>query len=85
MRNLHIVVVVLLMCFGVMKEASALRCGNRLINEGDSILKVLEHCGQPIYSDYTMYRGRISKLYIYKQNGREQRIFIRSGTVIGVR
>ena len=84
MRNLYIAIIVVLISFGVMNQAHALRCGTKLINKGDSILKVLEYCGQPVYSDYVVYRQRLTRLYIYKQGGREQRIYLRAGRVIGV-
>ena len=84
MRNLYIAVIIVLIAWGLTKPAHALRCGNRVISAGDSVLKVFEHCGQPLYQDFTMYLGKISKLYIYKQNGREQRVFLRNGNVVGV-
>lgn len=28
--------------------ATALRCGNRVVSEGDNTLKLIEYCGQPV-------------------------------------
>ena len=83
MRNFYIVVIALLL-LGSANNAEAFRCGNTFIKKGDSILKILEYCGNPLYSDYTTYKGRIAKLYIYKFNNIEQRVFLRAGYVIGV-
>lgn len=83
MRNIYILIIVMLLTVYA-RETFALRCGSKLINKGDSILKVLEYCGSPIYSDYVTYGQRLARLYIYKQNGREQRLYLRAGRVIGV-
>lgn len=84
MRNMYIAVIVILIAVVLSSPAHAMRCGTKLINKGDSILKVLEYCGQPIYSDYVIYGQRLTRLYIYKQGGREQRLYLRAGRVIGV-
>lgn len=83
MRNLYILVIISAVLF-VVDQAHALRCGNVVIKEDDSILKVLEYCGQPLYSDYINYHHKLTKLYIYKQNRLEQRIYLRAGRVVGV-
>jgi len=85
MKNLYIAIIIVLVSLSFVKDSYALRCGNKLINKGDSILKVLEYCGEPLYSDFAIVRDRLVRLYIYKQNGREQRIYLRNGTVIGVK
>jgi len=84
MRSLYIMMIVVLIGVSLTSKSYALRCGNAFIREGDSILKVLEYCGQALYTDYVVYNGRVVKMYIYKQNRREQRVYLKAGRVIGV-
>lgn len=79
MRKL-IIALLLLVAF----NANALRCGNKIILVGDSVLKVLENCGRPLYSQIIIKNNKLIKLFIYKKNGREQRVFLRHANVIGV-
>ena len=34
-------------------EASALRCGSRLVSVGDHVVEVFKHCGIPVYEEQT--------------------------------
>jgi hypothetical protein len=52
--------VLVLALFVCMEPAFALRCGNRLVSEGDHQLKVEKQCGQPAAVAYrTIYRSGI--------------------------
>jgi hypothetical protein len=43
-----------------MEPAFALRCGNRLVSEGDHQLKIEKHCGEPTAVNFrTIYRSGI--------------------------
>ena len=49
----------LFLLFGVAEAAFALRCGHRLVSEGDYIEEVRYKCGDPIAIDtYTIYREK---------------------------
>lgn len=84
MRNMYIVILVVLMFFGAMRDSHALRCGNKIILEGDFILKVLKNCGKPIFSDFMMYRNHLTKMMVYRKDGRDQIIYLRNNFVIEV-
>lgn len=38
-------------------EASTLRCGSKLINEGDRAFEVENKCGKPVHRDLVGYTG----------------------------
>ncbi len=38
----------LLLLFAASEPALALRCGSKLVNDGDHKAKVLKHCGEPV-------------------------------------
>jgi hypothetical protein len=60
MRTL-IVLLVLLFCVGV-SHAYALRCGNRLVNVGDSLSTVLRKCGEPMTTEQrVIYRAQLGQ------------------------
>lgn len=84
MRNMYIVVMVVLMFFGAMRDSHALRCGNRIILKGDFITKILENCGTPAYEDFMIYNNRLTKMLVYKIGGRNQIIYLRNNFVIEV-
>jgi hypothetical protein len=84
MRNLYVVVIVLLLCFGISRPSHALRCGNKIILEGDFILKVLKNCGKPVFTDFMMYNNHLTKMMVYKKDGRDQIIYLRNNFVIEV-
>jgi hypothetical protein len=45
--------VVSLLLLPTLAAADAMRCGSRLISDGDPIEKVLEHCGEPAQTQRT--------------------------------
>ena len=53
-RNL-LTIALVLFCGGV--EAGTLRCGSKLINEGDRAFEVERKCGAPDYRDQVGYTG----------------------------
>ena len=66
-------------------DASALRCGTKLILEGDFVLKVLKNCGKPIFTDFMLYNNHLTKLMVYKKNGRNQYIYLRNNFVVEIK
>ena len=51
--------VALILLFGMVESALALRCGNKLVSEGDYIEEVRVRCGDPIAIDtYTILRDQ---------------------------
>jgi hypothetical protein len=46
-----IVIVAILWVFGSIDAAAAFRCGNRLVNEGDTRAEVIHKCGEPTFVD----------------------------------
>lgn len=69
-------------------QAYALRCGTKLIREGDRVHKMFKHCGQPssAYSEVVFTRLGIAKkvTYIYEKYGREQTIIAIGGVITEV-
>lgn len=65
-------------------DAHALRCGNKIILEGDFVLKVLKNCGKPVFTDFMIYRNHLTKMMVYKKDGRDQIIYLRNNFVIEV-
>ncbi len=54
------------LCFFILlvfvEPAFALRCGNKLVSEGDPKAKILKYCGDPAAIDYrTIYRSGIPR------------------------
>jgi len=54
--NRNLLALSLLMFFDL-AEAGTLRCGNKLINEGDRAFEVERKCGEPDYRDLVGYTG----------------------------
>jgi hypothetical protein len=51
MQILRITPVALLAAFSMSANADVLRCGGQIIEEGDSRIKVLKHCGEPVMEE----------------------------------
>jgi len=54
--NRRLLAVALVLVGGV-AEAGTLRCGSKLINEGDRAFEVQRKCGEPEYRDLVGYTG----------------------------
>ena len=84
MRKLLILIGIIALT-SVTKQAYAMRCNGKLVLVGDSIIKVIENCGRPLYSQRIIHRDRFMTLLIYKKKyGREKRLFILNATVVEV-
>lgn len=55
----------------------AMRCGNKLVQEGDFEYKLVKLCGKP---EAIATEGD-KKVYIYTKNGRENQIVVRNGRI----
>ena len=53
MATEHSAVLVTLLLLPAVVSADAMRCGSKLISDGDPIEKVLEYCGQPTETQRT--------------------------------
>ncbi len=71
-------------------QAYALRCGTKVISEGDSKHRVLQYCGEPSYVDsyqrhYSFYPSNYQNVEVWTYNyGRSrlmQELQIENGTV----
>lgn len=60
---------------------AALRCGTELVSEGESVLKLLEHCGEPASGDPALYLGRAEWTYNFGPNEFMYRVVIQDGEV----
>lgn len=51
-----------LVLLGFAAPAEALRCGNKIVKDGDPIAKIRKICGEPVSIQYrTIYRGGIPR------------------------
>ncbi len=60
---------------------AALRCGTDLISSGDSVLTLLDACGEPTYGDPAFYLGSAQWTYNFGPNQFMMRVIIRNGKV----
>lgn len=58
-----------------------MRCGTRLIQAGDTVAELLEHCGRPSAGNPERRLGTIDWLYSGGSTGFARRIVIRDGTI----
>ena len=79
MRIFYIAVLLVLLVFGGIREAHAMRCGKVLIRQGDTIGKLIRHCGRPLYLYTDLFRERI--ILTYEINGRERDIVVINGRI----
>lgn len=70
----------LLMALAV-PAAGAMRCGTELIAEGDSVVKLLEACGEPTIGDPALFLGTAEWTYNFGPNEFMMRVLIRDGQV----
>lgn len=61
--------------------AAAIRCGTDLVDEGDSVIKLLEACGEPTLGDPALYLGTAEWTYNFGPTGFITRVLIRDGRV----
>jgi len=59
----------------------ALRCGTDLVAEGDSVVKLLEACGNPTTGDPDLYLGTAEWTYNFGPEEFMYRVLIRDGAV----
>lgn len=51
----HVLFAVLAICFviaGMTNDGQAFRCGNELVEKGDSVIRLRAKCGEPGYKDF---------------------------------
>jgi hypothetical protein len=86
MRAFYIAVCVFCIIYGSINNSHAMRCKGKLLVRGDSIVRLVANCGTPIYSEVIIKNNRIMKLFVYKKKyGREKRVFVYHGVIIGVK
>lgn len=59
----------------------ALRCGTELVTEGDSVVKLLEACGDPTTGDPDLYLDTAEWTYNFGPEAFMYRVLIRDGAV----
>lgn len=60
---------------------AAMRCGTELVSEGDSVVKLLEYCGDPATGDPELYLDTAEWTYNFGPNEFMYRVVIREGRV----
>lgn len=68
---------ILIVCLGVASSAFALRCGSRVINEGDGSSRVSRYCGEP-------ENIRVRSIFRTRGISGDQRLANTAGTYNGV-
>ncbi len=83
MRLVSIFIGTMLLVLATDSALASLRCGNQLIQRGDSELKVLHVCGEPIYVE----RGGSVKRWTYyiRRGSFAKIVYIRDGKVVEVK
>lgn len=61
--------------------AAALRCGTDLVVEGDSVVKLLDSCGEPTYGDAALFLDTAEWTYNFGPDEFMHRVLIRDGRV----
>lgn len=79
-RPARLVLLVLLLGGGAGAHG-ALRCGTDLITEGDSVVKLLEACGDPATGNPDLYLDTAEWTYNFGPNEFMYRVLIRDGAV----
>jgi hypothetical protein len=81
MRSMYIMVIIALIIVSLSGQVNAMRCGGKLVRVGDTVYKLIKHCGRPLmvsYGDWGM-----SVTYTYEIYGREQAVLVRNGLIVG--
>jgi|GEM_PF-6671192 len=69
-------------------QAAGMRCGNDLVQRGDSIVGVRDKCGDPIHqADLVNDRGRVIGTVLYFDLGygrNDRRVVFRGGRVVAI-
>ncbi len=60
---------------------SALRCGTDLVAEGDSVVKLIESCGEPTIGNAALFQDRAEWTYNFGPNEFMYRVLIDNGRV----
>lgn len=63
---------------------AAMRCGTELIAPGDSVLKLLNACGEPAYGDPALYFGTTDWTYNFGPDQFMQQVHIADGKVVRI-
>ena len=74
MRNFYMLVIIIVLSISLIKDASAMRCKGKLIRVGDTSYKMLKHCGKPLFVQTDIWKSH--QLFVYKMNGRVQKILV---------
>ena len=88
MRTTTILITGLLLTLTTTTQAAGLRCGNALVSQGDSIVGVVEKCGDPIrearlVNDYGKQIGTV--MYFDPGYGKNtRRVTFRGGRVASI-
>jgi hypothetical protein len=68
--------------------AAGLRCGNDLVQRGDSIVHVRQKCGDPLHqADLVNDRGKVIGTVLYFDPGygrKDRRVTFRGGRVVSI-
>jgi hypothetical protein len=83
-RFLSLLAGVLLPALITMPAHAAMRCGHELISRGDSVLKLLEACGEPTVGNPAILFGDVFWIYNFGPDEFKQRIRIRDGTIMSI-
>lgn len=80
--------VLVLILVGPSAHADGLRCGNDLVQRGDSIISVERKCGEPIReADLVNDRGKVVGTILYFDAGygkADRRVTFRAGRVVRI-
>jgi len=66
---------------GATAAHGALRCGTELVSEGDSVVKLLEACGEPTTGDPSLFLDRTDWVYNFGPEEFLYRVIIPDGDV----
>jgi hypothetical protein len=74
----------LLLVAAVVPVHAVMRCGPELVSRGDSVMKLLEACGEPTIGNPTLLFGDVFWIYNFGPDEFKQRVRIRDGRIMRI-
>jgi hypothetical protein len=68
----------------VAQAHAVMRCGPELVSRGDSVIKLLEACGEPTVGNPALLFGDVFWIYNFGPDEFKQRVRIRDGRIMAI-
>jgi hypothetical protein len=74
----------LLLTAAALPVHAVMRCGPELVSRGDSVIKLLEACGEPAVGNPALLVGDVNWIYNFGPDEFKQRVRIRDGRIMNI-